>query len=94
MYARFETEGKLQTIEAMAVHLDSDYAGHNKRNDQLQWLYSKTRREDTICIMGDYNFHIDSEDKSFEDAGTRRIFIFVRSFFGSRNGAKFRILNR
>jgi hypothetical protein len=79
MYERFEMEGKLQTIEAMAVHLDSDYSGHNKRNDQLQWLYSKTRQEDTICIMGDYNFHIDSEDKSFEKAGTRIIFLLLVS---------------
>lgn len=68
---RFKIGKKLHTIEAMAVHLDSDYAGHNKRSDQLQWLYSKTRLEDTICIMGDYNFHMDNEDKFFEDAGTK-----------------------
>lgn len=82
----FEMEGILQTIEAMAVHLDSDYAGHNKRNDQLQWLYSKTRREDTICIMGDYNFHIDSEDKSFEDAGYSDMWKVIH---GSKSGNTF-----
>lgn len=68
----------------MAVHLDSDYAGHSKRNDQLQWLYSKTRQGDAICVMGDYNFHEDSEDKSFEEAGTQTIFSTKKLFCSSR----------
>eukprot|EP00029_Vermamoeba_vermiformis_P008831 TRINITY_DN4237_c0_g1_i1.p1 TRINITY_DN4237_c0_g1~~TRINITY_DN4237_c0_g1_i1.p1 ORF type:complete len:307 (+),score=24.14 TRINITY_DN4237_c0_g1_i1:69-989(+) len=82
----FEIGKKLHTIEAMAVHLDSDYAGHNKRADQLQWLYSKTRQEDTICIMGDYNFHIDNEDKFFEDAGYSDMWKVVH---GSKPGNTF-----